>query len=141
MALVTTLEMDGTKTIPAPNEIGKIYEHEFVVASADQNLGIGDFVQLGYKPAEAVITQVIINESVDSGATTVALGLADALVTTALASTIVAGAVIAGTNDDHIFADAPILAPGDDVGILALEVGVEAESTAVITVRIRYRAA
>lgn len=141
MALIKTLEMDGTKNLPAPNEAGKIYEHEFVIDTTVDNLGIGDFVQLGYKPAEAVITEVIFNESVDTGTTTVAFGLADALVTTALASTYVAAAVIAGVNSTHIFGDAPIAAPVGDVGLMAIEIGAEAEAVGTITLKLRYRSA
>jgi len=146
MALVTTLEMDGTKTIPAPNEIGKIYEHEFVINCVANNLGIGDFVQLGYKPAEAVIVEAAIGEdaAVGVGLTQAALGYADALVTTALASTLVAMAVPDNTAAmTQVFEDAVAEAPkfDEDTNLLALEIGTEAEALGIIFVRIRYRAA
>jgi len=150
MALVTTLEMDGTKTIPAPNEIGKIYEHEFVIntvaATGGTPLGIGDFVQLGYKPAEAVIVEASIGEdsAVGVGATVVELGYADALVTTTISTTLVAAAVPDNTVAmTQVFEDAAIEAPKDDedTGLLALEITTEAEIAGVIFVRIRYRAA
>lgn len=136
MAIITTKEMDGTVTLSAPNEAGKVYEHVFAIDTTVDNLATADLVQLAYIPAEAVITEVIVGESVDSGATTFEVGIATDLTTATLASSLSAGAV--APSAVQVFGDTPITAPGGDVGILAVLVGVEAEATATIYVKVRY---
>tara|TARA_R110000868_G_scaffold106997_1_gene292953 strand:- start:692 stop:1111 length:420 start_codon:yes stop_codon:yes gene_type:complete len=138
MAIIITKEMDGTVTLPAPNEAGKVYEHVFAVDTSVNNLAIADLVQLAYIPAEAVVTEVIVGESVDSGATTFEVGIATDLLTATLSSSLSAGAV--APSDVQVFGESPVLAPGGDVGILAMLVGVEAEAVATIYVKVRYTA-
>ncbi len=140
MALVTSQEMERTVTLPAPNEIGKLYQHDFVIDTTATALAVGDFVQLGYKPACVIITEVIVSSDVSAGTTTLTLGIADALVTTAIDIEI-APASAADDSITPVFGDTAIDAPNGDEGLLVLEVGVEAEAAAVMTVRVTYKAA
>jgi len=136
MAIITTKEMDGTVTLPAPNEAGKVYEHVFAIDTTVNNLAAADLVQLAYIPAEAVITEVIVGESVDSGTTTLEVGIATDLLTATLASVFSVAAV--APSAVQVFGESPVQYPGGDVGILAMLVGVEAEAVATIYVKVRY---
>jgi len=136
MAVITSVaEIAGTKNIPAPNEVGKVYEYDVVVDTSSINLASGDFLQLCVLPPEVVVTELAI---VASGTTTATfdLGIADAEATTAITSLYDPGTLSTTSEGAKIFGDTK----SSVNRILAAEIGVAAESTVTVTVRVQYRA-
>jgi hypothetical protein len=146
MAILQTNEMKGIYPVPEPSEVGEVYEITFKwdTAVAGQSLASGDFLQLMQVPVNAVLTDVRVGASATLGATTVAAGIADALATTALSTTLIAAATITSTGvsraNSLVMADVPNASFNKDQRIVALAIGAEAESTNVIYVTVQYRA-
>lgn len=144
MAIITTDEFTGKKPVPVTPEAGEIYEVTFKIDTAVTNLASGDFIQLMYVPDDAVLTDIKVGVSATFGSTTIAVGIADALVTTALATTFIAAQTFTTTAvvsaNSLILADVPSSTHTADQRIVAVAVAAEGEATNVLYVSVRYRA-
>ena len=142
MAIVTTKEFDGVQPVPAPCEVGEIYEVKIVVDTATTNLASGDLVQLMSIPANAVVTDIRVGSSATTATATIAVGTALLSTDTTLTgATFVAAAASNGTAmlapTAAILADAP---SATNSRILAAKIAVAAITSPVLYFAVQYRA-
>lgn len=148
MAVLQTNEMKGTAPVPSVRQSGEVVEVTFVwnSATAGQNITSGDFLQLMRLPSNAVLTDIRVGVNATWGATTIAAGIADALATTALATTYIAAGAI--TTTAPVRANATIMedgalakdAPTTDQRIVAIAFAAANHSTNKLYVTVQYRA-
>lgn len=144
MAVKQSDYMTGVKNAPSPDEPAELYAVTVKLDTAVTNLAAGDFLQLLQLPANAQLDDIQIGVSASFGTTTIAAGLADALVTTALATTFIAAGTLTTTAVVHanatVMGDVAIPAPTVDQRIVTLAIGVAAIATGILYATVYYKA-
>lgn len=147
MAILRTPEALGQRPVPAVNEVGDVKEILIKWDASATNIASGDYINLMFIPADAVITNVRVASSATTGTATVAVGIATVTAgtedtITGLATTFVSAAAITTTAVsgpiNTIFTDVP---SSKNNRVLAAAVATAGITSPTLYFAIQYRAA